>query len=242
MMFSPRRLLGLLAVLAFAAGARPAAATTTTVYGSGNPIVEWNQATTGTLNLYPNYSTTTGQTNVSGIGSIVAASNAAFTGGAGCTASPAQTSNIIDFSDVYAPAAGKTTGCDYKNALSIGVTTNDTNGWNVTELLQLGPGAGIYLCGIPNGTMYTGTPSAASPMTGSSATTTSASINETTCAGTGQLTIGAGSATPTAQTIIATNTGSGTFYMGQDVLMLLTNTTYASGAYSDTMTVTLTMN
>jgi hypothetical protein len=237
-----RRLFVVLLLLTFAAGVRPAGATTTTVTGSTTPIVEWGQATTGTLNLYPNYSATTGQTNVSGIGAIVAASNTNFTGGAGCTAAPAQTANVIDFSDIYAPVAGKTTGCDYKNALSVGVNTNDTNGWNVTELLQLGPGAGVYLCGILNGSLYTGTPSSGSPMSSSAATTTSASINETSCSGTGQLGIGLASATPTSQTIIATNTGSGQFYMGMDVLLLLTNTTYASGAYTDSMTVTLTMN
>jgi hypothetical protein len=240
-MMLPRRLVGAVAALALVASAAPAFASTT-VTGTANPIVEWNQASTGTLNLYPNYVTTTGQTNVSGIGSIVAGSNSNFTGGAGCTAAPAQTSNIINYSNIYAPVSGYTTACDYKNALSVGVTTNDTNGWNVTEILQLGPGAGIYLCGILNGSMYTGTPSSGSPMTGSSATTTSASINETSCSGGGQLTIGAASATPTSQTIIATNTNSGTFYQGMDVVMLLTNTTYTSGSYSDTMTVTLTLN
>jgi len=240
-MMLPRPLVGVVIAFALAASAQPAVASTT-VTGTSNPIVEWNQAATGTLNLYPNYVTTTGQTNVSGIGAIVAASNTNFTGGAGCTAAPAQTSNIINFSDVYAPVTGYTTGCDYKNALSVGVTTNDTSGWNVSEILQLGPGTGIYLCGILNGSMYTGTPSSGSPMTGSSATTTSASINETSCSGTGQLGIGLASATPTSQTIIATNTNSGTFYQGMDVLMLLTATTYTSGTYSDTMTVTLTLN
>jgi spore coat protein U-like protein len=74
-------------------------------------------------------------------------------------------------------------------------------------------------------------------------TGTTAGINETSCAGTGQLTLGTGNTVPTAQTIIPTGAGaSGTFYMGQDVLLLLTSSTLSMGTYTDTMTVTLTLN
>ncbi len=238
----PLRSLATTLMFALAATSVPAVASTT-ISGSANPIVSWNAATTGTISLYPNYNPSTGQTLVSGVGSVVAATNAGFTGTTGCTSAPTQTSNIINYSDVSVPTGTNTTACDYKNALSIGITTNDTVGWNVTQQLQLAPGNGFTLCALPNGSLYTGTPSAGSPMTASAITGTSAAINETTCSGSGQETLGTNSTTPALNTIIATQTNkSGTYYQGEDVLLLLTSTTIAIGTYSATMTVTLTLN
>jgi len=228
-------------VIIACAVAVPASANTTTVTGSVNPIVEWNAATTGTLNLYPNYVASTGVTNGSGIGSVVAATNAGYTGASGCTAAPAQTSNIIDFMNVSVPTGTNTTACDYQNALSINVSTNDTTGWNVTQNLQLAPGAGFTLCAILNGSLYSGTPRAAAPMGASSATGSSASINETSCAGS-QETLGKNNTTPTTVTPITNQTTAGTFFQGEDVLLLLTSTTISVGSYTANMTVTLTLN
>jgi hypothetical protein len=218
------------------------ASASTTVIGSATPIVQWNASTTGTLQLNPNYNPASGQTLASGIGSVVAATNAGFTGTTGCTSAPAQTSNIVNYANVSAPTGVNTTACDYKNALAIGVVTNDTTGWNVTQQLQIAPGNGFTLCALPNGTLFTGTPTAGTPMTASSIIATSAAINETTCAGGGQETLGTNSVTPPLNTIITTRTTAGTFFQGEDVLLLLTSNTLTIGNYSATMTVTLTLN
>jgi hypothetical protein len=219
-----------------------AALASTTVVGSAAPIVQWNASTTGTLQLNPNYNPASGQTLASGIGSVVAATTAGFTGTTGCTAAPAQTSNVVNYSNVGVPTGTNTTACDYKNALAIGVVTNDTTGWNVTQQLQLAPGNGFTLCALPNGTLFTGTPTAGSPMTASAITGAAAAINETTCSGGGQQTLGTNSVTPALNTIITTRTTAGTFFQGEDVLLLLTSNTLAIGNYSATMTVTLTLN
>jgi hypothetical protein len=237
-----RSLIAVLVLFAFGA-TTVAAGASTTVNGSANPIVSWNASTTGTLYLYPNYNPSTGQTNVSGIGTVVAATNAGYTGAGGCTSAPTQTSNIINYSNVSVPTGTNVTACDYKNALSIGVQTNDAVGWNVTQQLQLAPGTGFTLCALPNGSLYSGTPSAGSPMPSSSITGASAAINEGSCSGSGQQTLGTNSTTPALNTIIATQTSAtGTYYQGEDVLLLLTATTIAIGTYSATMTVTLTLN
>jgi hypothetical protein len=231
-----------LTLIVVGAFANPACASTT-VLGSANPIVVWNASTTGTLTLHPNYNPASGSSLASGIGSVVAATNAAFTGTLGCTSSPAQSSNVIDFSSVSAPTGTNTTACDYKNALAIGVQTNDSTGWNVTQQLQLAPGNGFTLCALPNGTLYTGTPSVGLPMPSSAITGASAAINETSCAGSGQQTLGTNSTTPALNTIIATQTSAtGQFYQGEDVLLLLTSNSLTIGSYSATMTVTLTLN
>jgi hypothetical protein len=216
---------------------RVPATTTTTVTAGTNPIVMWNAQTTGTLTLFPNYVASTGMTNSSGTGSVVTATNSGFTGG-GCTASPAQTSNIIDFSRVIPPTAGNTTACDYQNALSIEITTNDTNGFTLSEELGLAPGTGFTLCSLPNDTTFV--KSTALPLGASTATSTSASINETSCAGANQVTLGSGNTTPTATS--GSQTGSGTYFIGQDVLLLITSSTVALQSYSATLTVTLTLN
>ena len=178
--------------------ALPRVAGATTVTAGVNPIVKWNASTTGTLNLYPNYNKTTGQTNVSGVGTIVAATNGGYTGASGCTAAPTQSGTTDDFSNVQRPTGTNTTSCDYQNALSINVSTNSTS-WNISEEMQSGPGTGFTLCGLINGSLYTGTPSSGSPMGASSITGASAAINETSCSGSGQLTLATGNSTPTSR-------------------------------------------
>lgn len=119
--------------LLFASALGAPAFASTTVLGSANPIVSWNASMTGTLTLYPNYNAASGQTAASGIGSVVAATNGGFTGASGCTPAPAQASNVINYANVSVPAGANTTACDYKNALSVGVLTNDSTSWNVTQ-------------------------------------------------------------------------------------------------------------
>jgi hypothetical protein len=221
----------------------PASASTTTVTASTQPIVAWSESVTGTLQLNPNYQSTTvlatnGQTNPSGVGSVIAGTTPATTYSQSpnnCQTNPTQTSNIINFGAVSLPYSGFTTACDYKNALAIEVTTNDTTGWSVTQQLQIAVGTGFILCAIPNGALT----ASGTAVPASTATATTAS--ETTC-GSGQQTLGNANATPPVNTIIATQTNkSGTFYQGEDAELIVSGTP-ATTSYSVQMNVTLTLN
>lgn len=234
-----------LTILAVAALAVPPVNSfaSTTVNASTTPIVSWNASTTGSITLYPNYSASTGQTNGS-VGSVVAASGAGYNG-AGCTTAPAQSSNFIDYS-IVAPSTTLVTTCDYKNALSIGVTVNSsgTPSWTVSEQLTLAPGTGFTLCSLLNGGT-TGTAAFTALPTGSGITGSSTAINESSCstATNNQYTLGVGSTTPSAINLTPTaKTTTGTAYTGQDILLLIAAGTYTTGSYSTTLNVTLTLN
>jgi hypothetical protein len=226
--------------------AAPAFATTTTVTAATQPIVAWSESTTGSITLVPNY-TANAVTNPSGIGSIVSATGSATymgnaaNGGLSCTASFAQSGNFINYGVVFSPITGKTSACDYQNAMLAIVTTNDTNGWTLTQQLQIAPSDGFALCAVFPQVQVVKT----LPLTTSSFTGTSAAINETTCSGTGQEVLGSGSNTPGVNTLIpnpnATGTTTGTFYQGEDVLLLVTAQVVPT-SYSVTMNVTLTLN
>jgi hypothetical protein len=233
------------ALLIGSASLAPARAATTTVTAGTQPIVAWSESVTGTLQLNPNYVSsaniaTNGQTNSSGIGTVVAGTNGAqyTTAPNNCQTNPAQSSNIINFGNVSLPYSSgtTTTACQYENALAIEVTTNDTTGWSVTQQLTIAVGSGFILCAIPNGSLT----ASGTPVPASSATATTAS--ETTCGGS-QETLGNANATPPLNTIIATQTNkSGTFYQGEDAELIVTSATVATTSYSVQMNVTLTLN
>jgi hypothetical protein len=218
-----------------------ASASTTTITGNTNPIVAWSQSVSGTLTLIPNY-TALGVTNGSGFGTIIPATNAGYSGNANqsCTPSVAQTGNVINYGLVYLPLGANYTVCDYKNALLTEVVTNDTTGWNVTQQLALAPSNGFRLCSIANGGGLT----TVIPLTLSTQTSASAAINEQNCTG-AQQTLGADNTTPALNTLIPTQSGagaSGTFYSGEDVLLIVEPVGVTTTTYSVTMNVTLTLN
>jgi hypothetical protein len=230
----------------------PASATTTTIVGSANPIVAWSESTTGSITLVPNY-TANAVTNPSGFGTIVSATNAGYMGGSPyfetCSGSVAQSGTFINYGVVYAPISTNITSCDYQNALLAIVTTNDTNGWTVTQQLQIAPSTGFTLCALNEQGYVTKT----LPLTVSALTSTSTEINEsvspTPCAGSHsgftQEVIGSQNNTPGNNTLIpypnATATTTGTFYAGEDMLLEI-NGTVAATSYTVTMNVTLTLN
>jgi len=222
--------------------AAPAFATTTTLTASTQPIVAWSESTTGSLTLVPNY-TANAVTNPSGLGTIIAASSPGYSGNSGeaCTASFAQSGNFINYGVVYNPITPAVTACDYQNAMLAIVTTNDTNGWTVTQQLQIAPSSNIILCAVFPQVQVVKT----LPLTTSSFIGTSPAINESSCTGTGQETLGNTNNTPGVNTLIptpnATGTATGTFYQGEDVLLLITGA-IATTSYTVTMNVTLTLN
>jgi hypothetical protein len=229
------------ALLIGSASLSPASAATTTVTASTQPIVEWSASVTGTLQLNPNYVSsgsiaTNGQTNSSGIGTVVAALGSGYSpAGNNCQSNPTQTSNIINFGNVSLPIGSNVTACDYKNALAIEVTTNDTTGWSVTQQLTIAIGSDFILCAIPNGSLT----ASGTAVPTSSATSTTA--EETSC-GSGQETLGNNNATPPLNQIITTQTNkSGTYFQGEDAELLVSGTP-ATTSYSVQMNVTLTLN
>jgi len=227
--------------------AEPAFASTTTVTSSTQPIVAWSESTTGSLTLVPNY-TANGVTNPSGFGSVVAATTtnaySGYLGGESCSMSVAQSGTFINYGLVYAPIGTARTVCDYQNAMLAIVTTNDTNGWTVTQQLQIAPSSDFILCATFPQVQVVKT----LPLTTSSYTGASAAINETSCSGGGQETLGFADLTPGLNTLIpnpnATGTTTGTFYQGEDVILIISNNPSppATTTYSVTMNVTLTLN
>jgi len=222
----------------------PASATTTTVTASTQPIVAWSESVTGSITLVPNY-TANAVTNTNNATIVGATGSTTYSGGnAGypeCTSSVPQSGTYIYFGIVYLPFTGKYSNCDYQNAMLAIVTTNDTSGWTLTQQLQIAPSTGFTLCAVfPQSTL-----TKTLPLTTSNITGTSPSINETSCSGSGQQTLGSGDTTPSVNTLIpnnnSTGTESGTFYQGEDVLLIV-SPGVATTTYTDVMNVTLTLN
>jgi hypothetical protein len=227
--------------------AAPASATTTTVTAATQPIVAWSQTTTGSLTLVPNY-TANGVTNPTGIATIVSGtangySGSVAAGGESCNPTISQSGTFINFGIVYEPIGSNVTACDYQNALLAIVTTNDTN-WTVTQQLQIATSTYFTLCALfPQASVQTSLPLTTSNITGGANSNLKYNIDESACYTTGyaQEPIGTQNVTPTAQTLIPYQGAAGTFYQGEDVLLLVTGPATPT-SYSVTMNVTLTLN
>jgi len=228
--------------------AAPAFAATTTVTASTQPIVAWSETTTGSLTLVPNY-TANAVTNPTGIATIVAGSANGYSGNGGgesCNSTISQSGTFINFGIVYLPISPNITACDYQNAMLAIVTTNDSNGWKVQQQLQIAPSSNFILCAVfPQAAVTQTLPLTTSNVTGGLNTTQPGlNIDESTCAGSGQETLGNNNYSPGLNTLIPTtsSTGTQTYYQGEDVLLLVTASTVAVTSYSVTMNVTLTLN
>lgn len=168
-----------LATLAAVVGATalPAAAANPT----GNVTVKWNIAATGTLALNQNYSAAgAAQTTAPTIVSM-----AAMPGGASCTAAGAgsEVAGTVNFGSIAPPSSGTAnSACQYKNAINAVVTTNDSNGWSITEALSAALGAGYGLCAIANGFTWGAAAGATMSATQSAATNAIAPSGTNTCA------------------------------------------------------------
>ena len=109
---------------------------------AGGAQIQWTAAVTASLSLVTQYGTNFTQGNVA---PTLLPSAAGVCGGG-----PAESNFTLSFS-ALTPNGGSPTGCLYKNALAIGVQTNDAAGFSVMEYLDYAPGNGFGFCAYPNG-------------------------------------------------------------------------------------------
>jgi hypothetical protein len=123
-------------MLGITATAAPAFAATT-VYGSAQ--LKYTVNATAAVSIAVNYDPTTGSIKNATAGSILASA------AGNCTAAVAEGVNAtLTFGGITPPGAGYT-GCYYQNAISVGVQSNDTNGIDVYEYVDVAP-TGTAVC------------------------------------------------------------------------------------------------
>jgi hypothetical protein len=230
----------------------------TTVYGSAQ--LKYTVNATASVSIAVNYDPVTGSIKNAVAGTILpsVAGN--------CSAAVAEGANAtLTFGGITPPAAGYT-GCYYKNAISIGVLSNDASGVKVIQYLDTAAtgtavcvfplGAANTLSALPAASGAAGTPGA---YTGAACPTVNA-VSGSLLSALGAVTAGTGfgaagapagvttnvTANPTATvytaggtTVYTGTTGlSGTTfkYLGEDVQMNV-NGTAASGAATSVITV-----
>jgi len=226
----------------------------TTVYGSAQ--LKYTVNATAAVSIAVNYDAT--GAIQSGVASTILPSVAAQ-----CTAGVAEGTNAtLTFGGITPPGAGYT-GCYYKNAISVGVLTNDTANVQVVEYTDT-VAAGTQICAFK-----LNTPAAAPTQSGASgnpgpyvaACPTVNGVAGTALTGLGAATAGTGfggatvpglttdtTATPTATTYTAGGfnlfnaAGLGTFsgaaykFIGQDIQMNVSGAA-ASGAATNVITI-----
>ncbi len=120
--------------------AAPASAAGTTVYGSAK--MTWTVAASAQVALVTDYNTTTVQGTTSPTFGV--------NGSGSCGAPAGETNNTLTFGSVSPGAVGYT-GCNYPNAVAVGVNTNDTAGYKVVEYVDSAIPAGTAICAFANG-------------------------------------------------------------------------------------------
>jgi len=128
----------LAAVLLLAPASFVRASTTQT----GGAQIQWTSAATSSLSIVTQYSTTPTQGNAV---PTLLPSAAGVCAGAG-----AEANFTLTFGALTRNSAAPT-GCLYKNAIAVGVQTNDASGFSVQEYLDAAPTTGIGICAFPNG-------------------------------------------------------------------------------------------
>jgi hypothetical protein len=225
----------------------------TTVYGSAQ--LKYTVNATAAVSIAVNYDAT------GAIQPATASTILPSTAGL-CTAGVAEASNAtLTFGGITPPTGAGYTGCYYKNAISIGVLTNDTAAVNVYEYVDT-LAAGTQICAFKN----TPAPAAAPTLSGASGNPaayvascpTVNGIAGQALTGLGAATAGTGfgaagtpagvttdvTATPTATTYTAggyniqTNGFNGTSYkfVGEDIQMNVSGAA-ASGAATNVITI-----
>jgi hypothetical protein len=117
-----------------------------TVYGSSQ--VKYTVNATASVSIAVNYDPTTGSIKNAVAGTILGSV------AANCSAAVAEGTNATLTFGGITPAAAGYTGCYYKNAISVGVQSNDTAGVKIMEYLDVTP-AGTATCVFPLGTANT---------------------------------------------------------------------------------------
>jgi len=119
--------------------ALPANAAGPTVYGSAQ--LKYTVTATAAMSLATNYVAATGS-QAAGASTILPSVAAA------CTAGVAETLATLTFGNVTPPSAAGSTGCYYENAISIGISSNDSAGVTLTEGVDAVT-AGVIVCAFP---------------------------------------------------------------------------------------------
>jgi hypothetical protein len=160
---------------AFAAG---------TVLQYGSVKLTWNVSSTLQAQVHTNY-------NSSGANGGATAAVSTSTGGGSCTAAPGtQTDLNIGWGSIT-PSFSAWTGCNYENAIAVGVETNDSSGFSVYQYLDNtnGNNASVQLCAFANSTAGTFpmTAVAVASLKQTQYTTAPAAYTGTACATNGML-------------------------------------------------------
>lgn len=228
----------------------------TTVYGSAQ--LKYTVNATASVSIAVNYD------NAGGIQPAVASAILASSAG-NCTAGVAEASNAtLTFGGITPPAAaGNYTSCLYKNAISVGINSNDSAGVKVVEYVDAVQ-AGTVICAYPLDATPKATPtkSAATAITGAgTCPAPTGGAAGTALTGLGAVTAGSGfgaagnpgapatvvTATPTATTytsgglvlynpVVAPPAGWN--FMGQDVSM---NVSPAAPSGANTQVITIAL-
>ena len=109
---------------------------------TGGAQIQWTSAATSSLSIVTQYSTTPTQGNAV---PTLLPSAAGVCAGAG-----AEANFTLTFGALTRNSAAPT-GCLYKNAIAVGVQTNDASGFSVQEYLDAAPTTGVGICAFPNG-------------------------------------------------------------------------------------------
>jgi hypothetical protein len=202
-------------VLGIAAITAAPSMASTTVYGSAQIKYTVNAVTL--VSIATNYATSApfGQ---SGSAATILPSTAAM-----CAAGAVETTATLTFGGVTPPSSAGYTGCYYKNALEIGINSNDAIGYNVYEYLDTAV-TGTAICLFPLGSA---TPAATPTVSGASGNPTA--YNGAACptvnSVAGKLLTYQGAAVAGTGFGGASNPGTGTW----DVTATPTATTYVAG-------------
>jgi hypothetical protein len=106
-----------------------------------------------------------------------------------CTAIGSEANFTLTFG-ALAPRPNVASACLYKNAVAVGVSSNDANGFVVNEYLDAAPTAGLGICAFPNGGTFPLAPALAitqSARAGNPAAGTFTGNNLTSCSAGGSI-------------------------------------------------------
>jgi hypothetical protein len=136
----------------------------------GSAQIKYTVAATAALSIAVNYSPATGSIQAAVAGTI-------FPAGTGsCSAGIAEGANAtLTFGSITPPTGATAEECYYSNAVSVGVSTNDSLGYTVQEGVDSVP-AGTLICMFPTNAV----PAALPPASGSTGAKVTASTPSTT--------------------------------------------------------------
>jgi len=228
----------------------------TTVYGSAQ--IKYTINATAQVAIATNY------TSSAPFGQSAAASTILASTAGNCAAGVAETGATLTFGAITPGSSATTyTSCLYKNAILVGVNSNDTNGFKVWEYTDT-VASGTVICAYANNTATMAAAPVASPATaiagnGTCAAPTGGAAG-TALTGQGASTAGTGfggasnpgtgtwdvTATPTATTaggvgdnIFSPTSAAGTWLYGGEDISFSANSTAASSSVTQTNVVTV---